>query len=66
MISKVRFERLHVPGFYIDAQARLYFYMGEFLQARKLPDLPEVRWTVREGLLRQLGDLPVWLVEDGR
>ena len=66
MIAKVGFERLHVSGFYIDAHARLYFYMGEFLQARKLPDLPEVRWTIRDGLLHQLGDLSVWLVEDGR
>lgn len=66
MMSEVGFERLRVPGFYIDAHARIYFYMGEFLHAHRLPDLPEVRGTVRDGLLRQFGDLSVWMIEDGR
>jgi len=35
--------------------------MGEFLQVCELPDLPEVRCVARDRLLRQLGDLPVWL-----
>lgn len=32
-----------IPGFYADAQGRLYLNMREFLNAYDIPDSPEVR-----------------------
>lgn len=32
-----------IPGFYADAQGRLYFNMREFLIAHDMPDVPEMR-----------------------
>jgi hypothetical protein len=64
VFSKTGFEPLSIPGFYVDAESRLYLYIREFLFGCHLPDRPEVRWPVLDELLATLGEIPVWLVEE--
>jgi hypothetical protein len=62
--SRTGFEALSTPGFYIDAECRLYLYIREFLHGHHLPDRTEVRWPVMEEILTTLGEIPVWLVNE--
>jgi hypothetical protein len=62
--SRIGFEPLRTPGFYIDAECRLHLYIREFLCGHRLPDRPEVRWPVIDEVLAVLGELPIWLVEE--
>jgi len=47
------------PGLYVDQNGTLYLKMREFLAARQLEDLPEVRRAVCEEVRRQFGDVPM-------
>jgi len=64
VLSRTGFAPLSIPGFYVDADSRLYLYIREFLFGCHLPDRPEVRWPVLDELLATLGEIPIWLVEE--
>lgn len=64
LASKEGFERLSVPGFYVDRDCRLYFAIREFVRCSGLPDNPYVRSAVIRGVLEMCGPSRICLVSE--
>jgi hypothetical protein len=47
------------PGFYADPNRKIYFDVGEFIAAHKLPDTPEVRQKVWDEIRKDFGVIGV-------
>ena len=61
-MSKIRLDRLSVPGFYVDSEWRIYFRVREFLLSRGLPDKARVRSAITQGVLEIADRRRIWLV----
>ena len=53
-----------IPGFYADAQGRLYLNMGEFLSAYGIADSPEVRVATWEEIQEIFAEIEITEITD--
>ena len=53
-----------IPGFYADAQGRLYLNIGEFLSAYGLQDSPEVRIVTWEEIREIFAGIEITEITD--
>jgi len=53
-----------IPGFYADAQGRLYLNMREFLTAHGMPDVPEVRALAWEDIREIFTEIEIIEIAD--
>ncbi|HET9281369.1 MAG TPA: hypothetical protein VFR24_05350 [Candidatus Angelobacter sp.] len=53
-----------IPGFYADAQGRLYLNMREFLNGYSLPDGPEIRIVAWEEIREIFAGIEITEITD--
>lgn len=53
-----------IPGFYTDAQGRLYLDMREFLTVHEIPDSPEVRIVTWNEIKEIFGGIDILEITD--